>query len=184
MVDRSENLAEYREMLILHADDEPWEERSAAVQAIDEILHKRGHLSLIAGQPLHPLPKSNVSPPPSKKVKRPNHDSMPSTSQNQVPSVPRQQPYLQNTSNAKVEAQKAESSKLGSQKSQAVASGHCVLCKQNFHLLKDCPLVRAGSSSIAAHIALLEKNGDPSSRNAIAVLRDILAKSQLSAPGN
>lgn len=27
MVDRSANLAEYREMLILHADDEPWEER-------------------------------------------------------------------------------------------------------------------------------------------------------------
>ena len=27
MIDRSENLAEYREMLILHADDEPWEER-------------------------------------------------------------------------------------------------------------------------------------------------------------
>lgn len=27
MVDRSENLSEYREMLILHADDEPWEER-------------------------------------------------------------------------------------------------------------------------------------------------------------
>ena len=27
MVDRSENLAEYREMLILHTDDEPWEER-------------------------------------------------------------------------------------------------------------------------------------------------------------
>ena len=27
MVDHSENLAEYREMLILHADDEPWEER-------------------------------------------------------------------------------------------------------------------------------------------------------------
>lgn len=27
MVARSENLAEYREMLIFHADDEPWEER-------------------------------------------------------------------------------------------------------------------------------------------------------------
>ena len=27
MVDRSENLAESREMLILHTDDEPWEER-------------------------------------------------------------------------------------------------------------------------------------------------------------
>jgi chromodomain-helicase-DNA-binding protein 4 len=27
MTDKSENLAEYREMLILHADDEPWQER-------------------------------------------------------------------------------------------------------------------------------------------------------------
>lgn len=27
MTDKSENLAEYREMLILHADDEPWTER-------------------------------------------------------------------------------------------------------------------------------------------------------------
>lgn len=27
MTDSSQNLAEYREMLILHADDEPWEER-------------------------------------------------------------------------------------------------------------------------------------------------------------
>jgi chromodomain-helicase-DNA-binding protein 4 len=27
MVERSENLAEYREMLILHAEDEPWDER-------------------------------------------------------------------------------------------------------------------------------------------------------------
>lgn len=27
MINRSENLVEYREMLIRHADDEPWEER-------------------------------------------------------------------------------------------------------------------------------------------------------------
>ena len=27
MIEDSENLVEYREMLILHADDEPWEER-------------------------------------------------------------------------------------------------------------------------------------------------------------
>jgi hypothetical protein len=31
MVTQSENLAEYREMLIFHADDEPWEERVGAM---------------------------------------------------------------------------------------------------------------------------------------------------------
>ncbi|KAF8634457.1 hypothetical protein AX15_000900 [Amanita polypyramis BW_CC] len=55
MTDKSEYLAEFREMLIHHATDEPWEERSAAIKAIDETLHRRGHLFLIAGQPLHPL---------------------------------------------------------------------------------------------------------------------------------
>jgi len=92
--------------------------QSAAVQAIDEILHRRGHLSLIAGQPLHPLPKSNVAPP-SKKVKRPSHanDPMTSSSRNQPLSVPRQ-----NTSSSKAELQRAESSKQASsaQTSQSV----------------------------------------------------------------
>ncbi|RDB29203.1 Chromatin remodeling factor mit1 [Hypsizygus marmoreus] len=57
MMDRSENLAEYREMLLLHADDEPWDQRCAAIEAIDRTLHRRGHVALIAGQPLHPLQK-------------------------------------------------------------------------------------------------------------------------------
>jgi hypothetical protein len=86
MVAGSENLAEYREMLIFHADDEPWEERvglmlirfcypinlwvkCAAVQAIDEILIKRSHIHLIAGQPLHPLTKPVPGPPPPKRIK-------------------------------------------------------------------------------------------------------------------
>ncbi|KAK2461624.1 hypothetical protein APHAL10511_006087 [Amanita phalloides] len=55
MTDKSEYLAEYRDMLIQYADDEPWDDRSAAIRAIDETLYKRGHLGLIAGQPLHPL---------------------------------------------------------------------------------------------------------------------------------
>ncbi|KAF5384826.1 hypothetical protein D9615_001372 [Tricholomella constricta] len=58
MTERSENLAEFREMLLLHADDEPWERRTAAIEAIDRTLHQRGHINLIAGQPLHPLRKS------------------------------------------------------------------------------------------------------------------------------
>jgi hypothetical protein len=76
MVDSSENLAEYREMLILHTDDEPWEERvrffyssnvcrllhvfhqNSAIRAIDEILFHRNDIALIAGQPLHPFVKA------------------------------------------------------------------------------------------------------------------------------
>ncbi|EAU92718.2 SHREC complex subunit Mit1 [Coprinopsis cinerea okayama7 len=69
MTDNSENLAEYRMMLIYHADDEPYEERYAAVRAIDELLNSRGQLRLIQGQPLHPLPKE-VTIPPTKKPKQ------------------------------------------------------------------------------------------------------------------
>lgn len=80
MTERSENLAEYREMILLHHDDEPWEARvcnsphalsyltdiisyplqNAAIIAIDETLHRRGHISLIIGQPLHLLPKQQT----------------------------------------------------------------------------------------------------------------------------
>lgn len=63
MTDNSQNLAEYRLMLIMHADDEPWEERSAAIRAIDEILNSRGALHLIQGQPLHPVKKVTNVPP-------------------------------------------------------------------------------------------------------------------------
>lgn len=63
MTDNSQNLAEYRLMLIMHADDEPWEERSAAIRAIDEILNSRGALNLIQGQPLHPVAKTTNVPP-------------------------------------------------------------------------------------------------------------------------
>ncbi|TFK30824.1 hypothetical protein FA15DRAFT_608326 [Coprinopsis marcescibilis] len=66
MTDSSQNLAEYRLMLIMHADDEPWEERSAAVSAIDELLNSRGQLHLIRGQPLHPIPKQTAHPPTKK----------------------------------------------------------------------------------------------------------------------
>jgi chromodomain-helicase-DNA-binding protein 4 len=76
MTERSEHLAEFREMLLLHADDEPWKERvsrpcrwspplfpsfnfsfvqSQAIRAIDNTLFLRGHIALITGQPLYPL---------------------------------------------------------------------------------------------------------------------------------
>jgi hypothetical protein len=128
MVARSENLAEYREMLIFHADDEPWEERvglmfsfnfnlvnpwikCAAVQAIDEILVKRSHVHLIAGQPLHPLTKPVPGPPP-KRIK---------SAQN-------------------------EASKGRSTSSQTSAPpSPCILCHSNSpHHYKDCSVIQAG----------------------------------------
>jgi chromodomain-helicase-DNA-binding protein 4 len=77
LVEDSAKLAEYREMLIFNADDEPWEDRVRvfqnvsdryiltsfcfskrdAVLEIDATLHARGDLAFIAGQPLHPLLK-------------------------------------------------------------------------------------------------------------------------------
>jgi hypothetical protein len=36
MTDSSQNLAEYREMLMLHGDDEPWEERVCIIILIFE----------------------------------------------------------------------------------------------------------------------------------------------------
>ncbi|PCH33925.1 hypothetical protein WOLCODRAFT_130070 [Wolfiporia cocos MD-104 SS10] len=67
----SENLAQYRLMLICHAGDESLEARRAAIDVIDETLHKRGMIHLIQGQPLHLVerPAKPVAPPPRKKQK-------------------------------------------------------------------------------------------------------------------
>ncbi|KAF5358789.1 hypothetical protein D9758_008603 [Tetrapyrgos nigripes] len=53
MLESSENLVEYREMLMVHAEDESWENRSAAIQAIDKLLYQRGDGHLLVGQPFH-----------------------------------------------------------------------------------------------------------------------------------
>ncbi|KDR85372.1 hypothetical protein GALMADRAFT_234197 [Galerina marginata CBS 339.88] len=152
MVDKSENLAEYREMLILHADDEPWEERSAAIQAIDEILHQRGHISLIAGQPLHPVPKL-------------------------APLVPGQQnqPQIAGSSNPSPSLQQKNPAK---KKARVVPTSPCVLCDQTPHLMKDCPIVLAGSKSISNHIRNLEAKNDPSMKNTLDSLRNLLRKAK------
>ncbi|KAJ4002497.1 SHREC complex subunit Mit1 [Lentinula boryana] len=55
MTDASENLVEYRLMLITHTEDESYEERCAAVNSIDKVLKRRGHAKMIYGQPLYPV---------------------------------------------------------------------------------------------------------------------------------
>ncbi|KAF8167730.1 SNF2 family N-terminal domain-containing protein [Crassisporium funariophilum] len=166
MVDRSENLAEYREMLILHADDEPWEERNAAIRAIDEILYKRGHIGLIAGQPLHPV--VNTTAPPFKERETVSYNGNAATS-----SRPRQD--VPGSLNAFAPSQPAESSRKKAKTAQSYTAT-CLLCHQSPHLIKDCPLVRAGSKSISAHIKVLESKQDPSLANTVNILRNLLAK--------
>ncbi|KAF9479710.1 hypothetical protein BDN70DRAFT_878461 [Pholiota conissans] len=153
MAERSENLAEYREMLILHTDDEPWEERSYAVRVIDEILHERGHLSLIAGQPLHPLPKAVVAPPAPKKSKGPE---------------------VANSS--QIHKEQASSSQSNEQKTKVPPSS-CELC-QKLHSLEDCPVVLAGSASIASYLSSLESKDDPVLTSTIGKLRRLLMKAK------
>ncbi|KAJ7071197.1 SNF2 family N-terminal domain-containing protein [Mycena amicta] len=70
MTENSEHLAEFREMLILHPDDEPLDKRLAAVAAIDEILYQRGHVHLVHGQPLEIVNHgTTLSDVPAKKAK-------------------------------------------------------------------------------------------------------------------
>ncbi|KAF8973574.1 hypothetical protein BDZ97DRAFT_1690769 [Flammula alnicola] len=189
MIERSENLAEYREMLILHADDEPWEERSQAVRAIDEILHKRGHLSLIAGQPLHPLPKSTPAPSLPKKTQR---SSDAASMQNHLPVPPPRTAQNSTSTLRQQEPQQAESSKqasvsqLGEQakkKPKVVPNSPCKLCGAAVHSLKNCPLVLAGSKSISANITILENRKDLSLTITIDKLRHLLSKAKARESG-
>ncbi|KAJ3512355.1 hypothetical protein NLJ89_g3566 [Agrocybe chaxingu] len=158
MVERSENLAEYREMLTLHADDEPWEERKAAVQAIDEILHARGHISLIAGQPLHPLAKPIPQPSVPKKAKAPK-------------------PISKAGPKSVQERMKSSNHSSSSQASEPVKKKPVMFAisqadTQNFF-------------SISTHIRNLETTGDASFTPTINALRNLLsrAKSQEIANG-
>ncbi|KAF9015550.1 SNF2 family N-terminal domain-containing protein [Cyathus striatus] len=204
MTDQSENLAEFREMLILHADDEPWEERSAAILAIDEILARRGDLELIAGQPLYPLPNRIATDPSA--LKKPRMDEisrMPSTTVtpsaaysaptisltgvqpptiiSSVGQLPAQGPSTQQPS---MNMPIASSSKRMltpppievSKKKARISLSACPVCGGHPHqsLAKDCPAVLEGPVSIVSHINRLEKN--PGMTTTVEILRKILKK--------
>ncbi|PFH54826.1 hypothetical protein AMATHDRAFT_134744 [Amanita thiersii Skay4041] len=165
MTDRSEFLAEYREMLIMNADDEPWEERSAAIRAIDEALHRRGHLSLIAGQPLHPLPAFSIPPSrlaPQSKLTRPSVSSY-ETNGHQWNRATKRPASPANDSNRK--------------KIKATTVLSCPICDRiPHHLVKDCPVILEGAPSISRQIERLESSTDPSVIHAVGVLRKMLRK--------
>ncbi|KAG6818079.1 hypothetical protein H0H87_009234 [Tephrocybe sp. NHM501043] len=202
MTDKSEYLAEYREMLLLHADDEPWEERTAAIEAIDCTLFQRGDLHLIIGQPLHPVRKAENQPVMPQNVATAASEAGPSNILQQAPlranvpptvqTYPQSQPpsslsmvrlHGQNATAgpskrpASPTIFEAQQGKIKKAKVTAPAPLACLVCeKVPHHLIKDCPLVADGPQSIAKQIVRLEKNSDTSSVSTIRVLRKFLSK--------
>ncbi|KAJ7900162.1 SNF2 family DNA-dependent ATPase [Mycena olivaceomarginata] len=184
MTEKSEHLAEFREMLLLHPEDEPLEKRRAAIEAIDEVLHQRGHAHLLLGQPLEIVERSTADHPPPKKAK-------PSTAQDHVsrPSVSAGIPVA-SSSTARPPAQSnavASSSKRALSPTPAVNSPHkkprassststtCIICQSSpHHLAKDCPAVSEGPKRITREIKRLELI--PGTRPTVEILRKILVK--------
>ncbi|SJL05568.1 uncharacterized protein ARMOST_08931 [Armillaria ostoyae] len=171
MTDKSENLAEFREMLILHADDEPFEERRAAVEAIDRVLYYRGHLNLVAGQPLHPVVKQPVQTFVIKKSKPqlanglrhsgaisapapvagPSKVQAPASAPTGRPSSPMAGPSKRAPSPTPLTSESAQV-----KKAKPTEKAPCIVCGQTYHKLADCPIVKAGPRSIAKEIKRLE----------------------------
>jgi len=137
--------------------------QSAAIRAIDEELFTRGHLSLIAGQPLHPmkpqskhlLPKTRVPTQPMRRqpMGHPrSHQALYRFAQtySQAQNVP--------SSSTLPERALAPTSLLSTQYSspivksaqketvQANGNNRCPVCQRSpVHLAKDCPAIKADS---------------------------------------
>ncbi|KAH0590929.1 hypothetical protein H2248_001042 [Termitomyces sp. 'cryptogamus'] len=200
MTEKSENLAEFREMLMLHADDEPWEQRTAAIDAIDRTLYQRGHIQLVVGQPLRPLRKTESSPVrqdmspanattevPTAGMSAVQRDPLPSSaSSNEVQSQPQLPSHgsrsngenaIASSSKRPVSPTTVEQGKAKKTKTASASSLPCPVCERMpHHLIKNCPLVIDGPQSITKQIVRLEKNFDNNSAAAVRVLRKLLSK--------
>ncbi|KAI0094367.1 SNF2 family N-terminal domain-containing protein [Irpex rosettiformis] len=162
MTESSENLAEYRNILMNHAGEESLEDRRAAIAVIDETLHKRGKMSLIFGQPLHPVQNIRRSIPQTTNGHISNPSSFVTTDgilararpRPKAPPIPRSTPIAGSS-------KRPASPPIGSgpplKKVKENNATACVLCAQiPAHALKSCPLVKLGTRSIASEIQRLK----------------------------
>ncbi|KAJ6574934.1 hypothetical protein B0H19DRAFT_1371843 [Mycena capillaripes] len=182
MTEKSEHLAEFREMLILHPEDEPLAKRLAAISAIDELLHQRGHMHLVLGQPLEVVERSKADLPPKKKSKppaAPGQTSRPSTvTGNSVASSSTTHPPAQ--SNAVASSSKRTLSPTPTanpphKKPRPSSSSTCIICGTSpHHLAKDCPVVLEGPKRVTREIKRLELI--PGTGPTVEILRKILVK--------
>lgn len=148
--------------------------QNAAIKLIDEALYARGHLSLIAGQPLYPIkPQSVITRPPAQTPNLANGATQP---QRMAQPPPHSQTHIQqqgqmriyptaqasNTgpshqfNNANANSLFTSRPLLGSskrpyspkeeivKKRPKVIDAQCQVCGGIPHLVKDCPVVLAG----------------------------------------
>ncbi|TDL28199.1 hypothetical protein BD410DRAFT_739739 [Rickenella mellea] len=196
MTESSEHLAEYRAMLMLHTEDEPLEDRLAAIAAIDETLLKRGHMHLIQGQPLNPPEIQTMAIGTSSKLKQqlsgkaPNFRvngtsriSGPSNGRNSTPpfaSIFQKSEKFRSTSGEGGSSQNSlkrsspdvMASDLPKLK-KAKNGGRCPICKQSpHHLVVACPIVQAGPKSVLKAISRMQNEGGRD--DTVSILKNIL----------
>ncbi|KAF8898923.1 SNF2 family N-terminal domain-containing protein [Infundibulicybe gibba] len=191
MTEHSGNLAEYREMLLLHAEDEPWEQRAAAIRAIDETLYLRGQLSLIVGQPLYLVPPPPKAP--SRPKKKPQATGQPPAPKSNMTAASHQsmkqgrpfdssatqlgyQPPMAGPSK-RASSPGLDNSRKNKQSRSTNLSSPCIVCGQTpHHLIKNCPLVSQGPTSISQQIKRLDQDPHPQAADTVKILRRILIK--------
>lgn len=149
--------------------------KQSAIVAIDEMLHARGDLALIAGQPLHPLPKSMVPPSlpsstilPSRGVNNAPFGGSANMVRNSVPHATNPQGF------ASVPVPKKRNQNVALLSRNAAATGvslpkqeeplkkklktpastdKCPLCGSNpGHILEKCSVVLAGPTRYVYHV--------------------------------
>ncbi|KAH8119925.1 hypothetical protein DFH11DRAFT_1557318 [Phellopilus nigrolimitatus] len=191
MTENSENLAEYRKILIL-SEEEPYGDRAEAVRSIDETLVKRKAVHLIEGQPLKPMKKQAHSRSAKSSMPGSRHDNTPSLSQpihlsgeaemsgkSSAAAPPPFFALLNLKANAETKPVASRKRNLPPSSEQTIekkAKVHiCEICRQApYHTPAICPEVAKGPKSVTKAIARLTNEG--SGQETLSALRSILRK--------
>jgi hypothetical protein len=147
MTESSDDLAEYRLLLLTRDDTGPWAKRvrlarrrlsgyadglhtqAEAIQSIEETLYRRGDIAKIQGQPLHLISPEVLAKPPPAKPKAPRPAASTSTSAAKAkPAIPHR---------------KGAAERLRAYE----AATACAACgAAPFHAPEQCPLVAQGAA--------------------------------------
>ncbi|KLO20752.1 hypothetical protein SCHPADRAFT_816295 [Schizopora paradoxa] len=142
MTQTSENLVEYRMMLVTHADDEPWDDRVAAVNAIDRALLSRNEIHLVAGQPSKPIRKQGE---PKVKIKEFKPKAKAPL---KVQGNGSEMKIGQSVFHSMMGKRPSPSTGLDQVPRKKLKLSPCPLCKADYHgTLEECAFVRAGPRS-------------------------------------
>jgi len=198
MTEHSENLVQYRQILLTNQTGESFEERRDAIAIIDSTLEKRGQLHLVYNQPLRLVEKRKSKPSVSVEGAKPRTQKVPPT---QLPSsrpktssgpqvLPRVGILNGNVPSSHVSAKdrpleirapeptslkRLSDASSSTRKKQRTASyPGCPVCGGPHHLVKDCPVTAAGPKSIYEAILRLESQSGQSAT--VAALREVLKK--------